>query len=128
MNLGKNYIFLFLVCIAGMLFSCSKEQGELLVAEPPPPPGICDTMVVKFSTHIQPIIQAKCLNLGCHGTGYASGDLQVYAGVKVKVDNGSLNDRLLVKKDMPPPAAAVKLSDTELQQVKCWIEKGALNN
>ena len=79
-----------------------------------------------YNANIKPIITANCTFIGgCHAAGSAYGDLSTHAGLKAKVDNGSLNTRVLVDKNMPPSGA---LSLDDRKKIKCWINNGAPNN
>jgi hypothetical protein len=44
--------------------------------------------------------------------------------LKLIVDNGKFNDRVIVQKNMPPSG----LTNTELEKIKFWLAAGALNN
>ncbi len=118
----KKLVNLSLLCFLTLfLIHCSyKEEKDLIK------PGAekCDTSEVKFSSSIRPLINNHCIV--CHqagGTG--NGDFSTYAGIKAKVDNGSLRNRTLVTKDMPPSGG---LSACELQQLQYWLNEGAPNN
>jgi len=76
--------------------------------------------------NIKPIINANCTSSSCHGAGSSNGDYTTYAGLKAKADNGSLDERVLQKKDMPKSAPALSLDDRK--KIKCWLLNGAPNN
>ncbi|MCB9169556.1 MAG: hypothetical protein H6594_04295 [Flavobacteriales bacterium] len=90
------------------------------------PMAMCDTSAITYAGTIEPLIATNCATPGCHvpgGTG--PGDFTNYNGVKQKVDNGTIAQRVLVQRDMPP---TTPLSDCELQQIDLWIKAGAPNN
>ena len=121
MRAKAKKIFSLFIFIFTLFASCTSEKGEIpepIMASP------CDTVTVTYSAHIKTIVQNNCINPGCHGSGYASGDLRDYTGLKAKVDNNSLSNRVLVVKDMP----SFGLSTSDLLKIKCWIEAGAPNN
>lgn len=99
--------------------SCVWDKGEL-----PPPSAQCDTASVTFTNEIGMIFVAKCST--CHTQSPFSGNLNVnsYAEVKERVDNGKF--QALVFDSMPfsmPPAG--KLPDTTLARIQLWIDAGA---
>lgn len=86
----------------------------------------CVTDSLTYAAHIASIISAHCATSGCHvagGTG--NGIFQNYAAVKAKVDNGSLRERVVVRKDMPPSGP---LNSCQIQQIDAWITAGAPEN
>jgi|GEM_PF-1100267 len=100
--------------------SCSFENVEPKKAKLPDP-------IISYSATIVPINNAKCNS--CHvpqGTG--NGDFSNYAGVKVKVDNGSMYSRVVFSKNMPTPGSGYTLTDLELSQYTTWLKQGAKNN
>ena|ERR1041385_390194 len=110
----------FLLAVVGISFyflSCKKkdEYADL----------DCSQISSAYNANIKPIINANCNSSGCHGAGSSNGDFTVYAGLKAKADNGSLNTRVLEDKTMPPSGA---LSLDDRKKIKCWINNGAPNN
>ena len=87
--------------------------------------GGCDTIGVKYSTHIKPIITNNCL--GCHST---SGTLlATYDNVKAKVTDGKLYCSITWSTGCTKmPQGGSKLSDCQIRAVKIWIDAGAPNN
>jgi hypothetical protein len=73
------------------------------------------------------ILNTNCTFSGCHNTGSVNGDFTSYAGIKLKVDNGTFSNRVLVTKDMPPnyTSGPSSLSDCDLIKLKKWINLGA---
>ena len=85
----------------------------------------CSKINANYSSSIKPIIEGNCLSSGCHNAGSVNGDFTTYDGLKAKVDNGSLDTRVIKNKSMPPSGA---LHIDNLKRIKCWLNSGALNN
>jgi len=111
----------------------SAIATALVVITPPPaPPPVGGT--VRYSTYIQPIMNANCLS--CHGPGnltYVS--LDSYAGTVATVIPGdAVNSRLYMSivgglgVIQMPVEPAPKLIATQIQLIMDWINQGALNN
>jgi hypothetical protein len=112
-------ILYFLLFIG--LTSCYYDNEEELY-----PNSACQLNEVTYSKDIQPIIKKSCAIPACHvngGTG--NGNFESYAGLKAKVDNGSIEARVLIQKNMPPDR---ELSRCEIDKLKKWLAAGALNN
>jgi hypothetical protein len=108
----------YLMCLA-ILIGCKK--GETLENTD------CSKINASYSNDIKPIIQVYCQNYGCHKSGDTNGDYTTYEGLKAKADNGTLNERVLRKKDMPRPDLRQMTLD-DLRKIKCWLDNGAPNN
>ena len=118
---GKFYkanIALILTCavVATVFSACLRDQGE---TDP------CLGVPPTFNANAFPVITASCAQTGCHVTGATFGDFTTYAGIKLKVDNGSFYNRTIVQKSMPIGA---KLSKQDFNTLKCWLKDGAQNN
>lgn len=112
--------------------SCTYENEEELFpnegeATQFPPSGSSDS--VSFSARVKPILEVNCNSSGCHGagTGAGRGNFTTYEGVKLKVDNGSFERRVLDQQNMPPSNRR-DLTSAELNDLRKWINAGALNN
>lgn len=106
--------------------SCDKKVGLREGTVAPAPVGFCDT--ITYGKHIKPIIDANCATAGCHvqgGTGL--GDFSVYSGVKDKVQSGKFKERVFDSPNNPMPATG-QLPQAQLNVIKCWLDKGALND
>jgi len=103
--------------------SCTFEKREV-----PPPEFKCDT-TVHYNPAIDSIIVTSCMpphgGTGCHEAGSSNGDYTSYAGLKAKVDNGTLMNQVVTTKLMPLGAT---LSQADIDRVHCWIIQGGLNN
>jgi len=86
----------------------------------------CDTTEYSFASTIFPIFETNCsTSSGCHGTGSLNSVLLAYEQIKPFADNGMIETRAIIHKNMPP---ANPLPDCELLLIKKWIDSGALNN
>lgn len=125
----KNIFFIIslLFVFAACFFSCTKDKGKL----PFTSTNLCDSLQVKFSASINPIIQAKCVNQTCHMSGGTGGDFTTYNGVSAKADapagNGSLRKRIIGGINPPMPPGGPLLED-EQKKIDCWLKAGAPNN
>ncbi len=91
------------------------------------PNANCNTPAeVSYATHVAPLVASKCAFSGCHIDGDVSGaDLDTYEGVKSKIDDGSLEDRTIVQRNMP---GSGPLPRCEIDLLQAWINQGAPNN
>lgn len=109
-----------------LLSNCDKKIGKREAATTPPPVGFCDT--ITYAKHIKPIIDNNCATPGCHVSGGSgNGDFTGYSGVLTKVNNGSFKNRVFDSPNNPMPASGM-LPQKQLDLIKCWLDKGALNN
>ena len=113
----KFILFTLLLLCAVVIYNCKKDEYKNLD---------CSTISSAYTANIKPIVFAYCNSSSCHGAGSSNGDYTTYAGLKAKVDNGSLDERALQQKDMPKNASPLSLDDRK--KIKCWIEGGAPNN
>lgn len=101
------------------IIECWLDAGAVNDSE-----DACDS--ISFATHIEPIFTTSCaVSSGCHGSGTGLSEFTSYANIKTAVDAGTIKDRVLVRKDMPPGGS---LSDQKLQFIQCWLDAGAPNN
>ena len=100
---------------------CYYDSEEELY---PNGPEACDTAYASFSSDILPIIQGNCA--GCH-PGQGGAPLENYAQMKAKVDNGSLNLRVLINQDMPPDGSTA-LNQCQKLLIQSWLAQGAQDN
>ena len=134
-----NKFRILLAGTAGILFfaitiSCDKKVGKTKVEEVTPPPvaGFCDS--ITYNKHIKKIITANCAIPTCHVPGGGgSGDFTSFSVLSSKVSSGLFKARVfdLPAGDpsiMPPPSNGGKLAQSKLDSIKCWLDKGALND
>lgn len=106
-----------------LVISCTNDSAEL------PPP-------VSYANDIFPIVQTHCFGTGgqsCHVTNSnmgSNGDYTTYAGLKAKVDNGSLQIRALTPGGGMPPSYSngPQLGAEDLRKLRVWVANGAPNN
>lgn len=79
----------------------------------------CNGTNSTYNGNIKGIINANCTSSGCHPS------YSTYAGIKNILDNGAFNSKVLQSKDMPK---GNRLSDTELSEIKCWVDGGYKEN
>lgn len=103
--------------VAMLIFSCKEKASE--------PKIDCSSVSHTYATDIKPIVDSRCSMSGCHNAGSPNGDYTYFAGIKAKAENGSLRDRVVIKKDMP---TGKPLSAEEIAKFECWIKEGALEN
>lgn len=89
----------------------------------------CDTEDVSFSAIVQPLIQTYCE--GCHSGAVPSGgiDLTTHAAIKAIAEDGRLFGAIDWESGfIAMPLNSNKLDDCSIDQIKNWIDAGALNN
>lgn len=113
----KNRILLF---SAAVLFvgSCTNDKGAVSDTDL----SSCDTSNY-YDGAIAPIINTNCAISGCHNAGSVNGDFSTYQGLKIYADNGKLNNRALVLKDMPISPIS-PLSEAQKNRLDCWLTNG----
>lgn len=109
-------------------YSCVKDKAKLPVV--PVNPTICDTMNVSFKDDVQPrILWTNCAtSSGCHAGTSVNGNFADYDGIKDAAAAGKIRDRVINKKDMPPPGVGGPLPDSLMQIIDCWLKDGYPNN
>jgi hypothetical protein len=104
---------------------CWIEQGYPENSKDPNGANTCLT-TISYSVNIVPILTANCSSIGaCHGSGSSNGDYTTHTALKSAADNGTLNNRVVVVRDMP---GTINLSEEAIGKIDCWIKQGALNN
>lgn len=109
-----------IIAFSLVLTSCTYDEIEYFDFQPQ------DT-TVSYSLDIKPIIITYCLGTGnqhCHVTNTnqgSNGDFTTYAGLKAKVDNGSIEARVLNPLGGMPPSYSLspqQLTDDEKSKLK----------
>lgn len=126
----KRNILSLAASLAVIALACSKSSSDT-VTTPPPSPGGCDTVNMKYIANVVPILQSHCYE--CHGTNTSAGSggivLQGYDELKSKADNGQLVGVITHAAGFPAmPSNKPKLSDCDINIIKSWINNGAQNN
>jgi hypothetical protein len=88
------------------------------------------TSTISYSLNIAPILSANCSSTNaCHGAASANGVYTSYTGLKTDVNNGKLNNRLIVNNNVHnPPAYVPPLSQSDINKINCWIQQSSPNN
>lgn len=122
----KKLLFLFVLATIFIVNSCSKDKGSI-PEETTLSLSLCDSLNVKYADTISTIIATHCTSLGCHVSGGpGNGLLGSYAGLKAKVDNGALKNRVITPQGNMPPSDPLSAADK--QKIQCWLDAGAPNN
>lgn len=79
------------------------------------------TSGVSFSATIGPLISSRCATSGCHN-GSVSPDLRTFSGIQ---SNASRIKSETSSRSMPQGSS---LTQTQIDQIACWVDDGALNN
>lgn len=122
----KNNLLIAAGLMVLVIFSCTNKKGKMVPSSSNPTSSgtnSCDT--ITYAKHIAPIMSSSCNS--CHSAGNPLGDLTNYSGVKLKVDDGSFKQKVLVDKTMPKSPVS-PLSQKQLEMIQCWLDKGAPNN
>jgi hypothetical protein len=91
--------------------------------------GRCDTVNVKYSSFIKPVIDTCCK--GCHSGNAPSGNinLSAYSGVKTVALNGKLLGSILWSNGFSKmPQGGNKLDDCTIAKFEAWVADGAPEN
>ena len=109
------------ILILGVLFvmvSCKSDKIE------PANPNCPDE--VSFSQTIEPLITSNCGS--CHGTGGTPPALTNHTEISSSADNIIARIQLDPTNSQLMPFGGPKLADSTIQQFKCWVDQGKLNN
>lgn len=113
----------FCIFLVAIITSCTYDNEENYYSD------VCDTLNVTYTETVKPILQANCL--GCHfNNNVQTGiELQEYADVKERVDDGSLLGSITHAPGFEPmPQNGEMLDECSISQIRIWIEMGAPNN
>ena len=127
----KQRFFFATLLISAVMVSCSKSNetdvtrdfygGNL---------DSCDTTNMTFAADVKPILQANCYACHSNTTFSISGTkLEEYADLKEHVEHGDVIGSITHASGFPAmPENAPKLSSCDINKIKAWIDRGALNN
>lgn len=119
----KSLYSLFILIIAFSSCTYDKEEKNKMVVL------ACDTNNVRFSAEIKSVLEANCLS--CHGgnaEGGAGIQLNNYDEIKSYVDQNRFLESMTRTGSDYMPRGGDRLSDSKIEQIRCWIKKGAPNN
>lgn len=102
------------------IFAPSCTSGKL---DPVEPNETCDTLEVSYNLQVQEIITTNCAYVGCHISGFPSGDFSTYDNMLTYLNSGEIEKRTITQLDMPPPASG-ELTAEDLEVLTCWLSKG----
>jgi len=134
----KQYrISLLLIGATLFFYACAYNKGEIT-------PKGCSTVIdtVSFAIEIQPILTAKCANVGCHSGNNPEGNLNLEASkayaalskqgkgyIDVNDPKSSVLYSSLISTSVPmPPLGQQPLSSCDLKRIETWMKEGALDN
>ena len=121
------FAFIFLISFKLVLVSCTKDKVIIPVETPFLTAECPDT--VKYSVSIEPLIAANCSTSGCHDATNAGGyKLTNYTEIQNNASAILTSITLSSNNPLAMPYLAPSLSATDIQNVKCWINQGKLNN
>jgi hypothetical protein len=109
------------VCFVLIIAGCYYDKEDLLY----PNNTDCTTINAKYSTDIAPLMSSKCTTSGCHDAASNAAGLTLENYAQVSALAGSINQRCIVARTMPPSDV---LTATEYSKLKCWIISGVPNN
>lgn len=118
-------IFLF---PAFCIISCTKSSAD---QQGPGGGSTCDTVNMKYTADILPILQSNCY--GCHGNGNTGGSggisLDGYANLSIYAQNGKLRGTVTHASGfVGMPFQQAKMDDCTINKILDWINRGFLNN
>lgn len=116
-------LFIAVSMMSLVITGCSKSNEETLSKNYTGNTGgnssNCDTVNMKYSTNVQPVIQANCYS--CHGNGLSQQgvSLDTYTKVKQQANNGNLIGVISHAIGYPEmPYNLPKLSDCDINKIK----------
>ena len=119
--------FIVMAAALAVMVSCSKQSEDVLKGQVGG--GTCDTVGMRFSANVLPILQANCYR--CHAGGIVNGGVTLdgYSNVIKQVQNGQLIGAITHAPGFTPmPFDGGKLSDCNIAIIQAWINEGAPDN
>lgn len=126
----RNFLSI-VVCAVIIMFcamACSKDNeqnlsGQITIT--------CDTINMKYTVNVLPILQANCYS--CHGNGSTGGsggiNLDGYANLQKWAANGFLVGNVTHAAGfVGMPYGQPKLSDCDINKIISWVKHGYQNN
>jgi hypothetical protein len=114
-----------------LLAGCAKTSLDKLISDQNGGNTVCDTVQMKYSTDIVPILQAHCYV--CHGNGSTGGsggiNLDGYANIKAWIDKGYVLPNVRHEPGFNAmPYQMAKLDTCTINKIADWIYQGAPDN
>ena len=122
-NVFQAFSIVVLVIFAAVIPACYYDNEEELYGTTP---GVCDTVAVKYSTVIKPLLDNNCTT--CHSAAGSQSDilLESYDQVKAYVNDNALVTRTNDTNNPMPPVGL--MSECDRNKIKAWVKAGAPNN
>lgn len=117
--------FTVIVALTGLLSGCYNDNEEDLY----PSAGNCDTANVTYSLTVAPLMADKCNS--CHGGNFPEAGIKTdnYDDLKTLAGNGKLFGTINHESGFSPmPKGKPRMSDCDINKIRIWIDKGALND
>ena len=118
----NNYInknpLVFIVLIISIAWSCKSDSEEDRFGSS----GLVCDSTITYSVVIQPIINTSCAISGCHvpGTGRAN-----FLNLAEVQNNAPEIKSRTTSRDMPRVGSLTQL---QIDQIGCWVDRGANND
>jgi hypothetical protein len=128
----KKEWILPLICVTlpillALPFGCASDEL------PKPSLDFCDSLgltTLTYDNDIEPIVVTKCANTDngtCHSSGSADGDYTDYQGMLLDLENGRINEEVIIDRTMPQ-IGSEELTDEEMDMFQCWLGNGFPEN
>jgi hypothetical protein len=121
-----NYSMISALVLMAITFSfstsCNKDKT------PAPVPLECPDTIF-FGAVVEPMIQQNCATSGCHSASSAAGGYNLVGHVNISANATIILNVIRHEVGFTAmPYFQPKLNDTIIQQFKCWMDQGKLNN
>ncbi len=115
----RIWVFTVVILTSMFFIGCYYDVASELY-----PDENCNTpAVVDYATNVKALIDSRCATSGCHVAGGSGpGDFTVASTAIAGGQDGSIEARSIVQKDMPP---SQPLSNCEIALLEAWIAQGA---
>jgi len=123
----KTCILVAITLVIGLAYSgCVYNKADLVYPQPP----VCDTVNMRYSTDIIPILTANCYV--CHGgtaTNSGGRKFDTHALLLNYVNSGQLMKAITHSPGATPmPYQLPKIPPYTINKIKGWVDRGAPNN
>ncbi len=129
MKKSLSIVLLILSLSSALVISCTKSSADKQTVVNPP--GTCDTVNMKYTADILPILESRCY--GCHGNGNTGGsggiNLDGYDHLLPYITSGSVKGNITHANGyVGMPYGQPKMDDCTINKILDWINQGAPNN
>ena len=108
----------FTIALLFFAVSCKSDKIE--------PAKIDCPDEISFSQTVGPMVTTNCG--GCHGTGGTSPVLTNHSEISANANSILSRIQLAPTSSQLMPLGGPKLADSTIQQFKCWMDQGKLDN